>query len=151
MKIEIDDLTRPAVHALLEEHLANMRTLSPADSVHALDLGALRQPDISFWSAWDGTTLLGCGALKELNPMHGEIKSMRTSLAVRGRGVGQALLTYIIAVARARGYTRLSLETGAMAAFKPAHRLYERNGFGYCGPFGAYVEDPHSVFMTLAL
>jgi putative acetyltransferase len=151
MKIERDDLSRPAVHALLEEHLQSMRALSPPGSVHALDLAKLRQPGITFWSAWDGPLLLGCGALKELNPGHGEIKSMRTPDSVRRRGAGRAILAHVIGVARARGYERLSLETGAMEAFKPAHKLYESFGFAPCGPFEGYVEDPNSVFMTLRL
>jgi len=151
MKIELDDLRRPAIHALLEEHLRNMHALGPPESVHALDLDKLRAPGITFWSAWDGGELLGCGALSELSPNHGEIKSMRTPEARRRTGAGRALLLHIIAVARARGYERLSLETGSVAAFAPAHRLYESVGFTRTGPFGTYVEDPNSVFMTLAL
>ncbi|QHJ01292.1 GNAT family N-acetyltransferase [Xylophilus rhododendri] len=151
MKIEIDDLSRPAIHALLQEHLQNMHELSPAESVHALDLEKLRQPGISFWSAWQDDRLMGCGALKELDGRHGEIKSMRTPQALRGRGAGKAILAHIVEVARARGYDRLSLETGTADAFLPAHRLYERSGFVRCGPFGDYAEDPHSVFMTLHL
>jgi len=151
MKIEVDDLTRPAIHALLEEHLQNMYELSPPESVHALDLGKLRKPGITFWSAWDGAVLLGCGALKELDATHGEIKSMRTPAALRGRGAGRALLAHIVQVARTRDYRRLSLETGTVDAFRPAQKLYESFGFTRCGPFGDYVEDPHSLFMTLAL
>ena len=151
MKIELDDLCRPAIHALLEEHLRNMHALGPPESVHALDLDKLRAPGITFWSAWDGGALLGCGALSELSPIHGEIKSMRTPEARRRTGAGRALLLHIIEVARARGYERLSLETGSVAAFAPAHRLYESAGFRRTGPFGTYVEDPNSVFMTLAL
>jgi len=151
MKIDVDDLSHPAIHALLNEHLQNMRALSPPDSVHALDLAKLRQPEISFWSAWDGPSLLGCGALKALSPAHGEVKSMRTPDALRRRGAGRAILAHIIAVARSRGYQRLSLETGSMAAFEPAHRLYQSAGFTDCGPFGDYIEDPHSRFMTLRL
>lgn len=151
MKIELDDLSRPEVHALLNEHLENMYELSPPESVHALDLEKLRRPEITFWSAWDGPVLLGCGALKELDPKHGEIKSMRTPKALRRRGAGRAILAHIIAVARSRGYRRLSLETGANEAFKPAHRLYESFGFTYCGPFGDYVDDSNAVFMTMPL
>jgi putative acetyltransferase len=151
MKIETDDLTRPEIHALLDEHLQSMRAQSPPESVHALDLAKLRQPGITFWSAWDGPVLLGCGALKELDRRHGEIKSMRTPAALRRRGAGRAMLEHIVAEARARGYARLSLETGAMATFLPAQRLYESVGFARCGPFGDYVEDPNSVFMTLHL
>ena len=151
MKIELDDLSRPAIHALLEEHLRNMHALGPPESVHALDLDKLRAPGITFWSAWADGELLGCGALSELSPTHGEIKSMRTPEARRRTGAGRALLLHIIEVARARGYERLSLETGSVAAFEPAHRLYESAGFTRTGPFGAYVEDPNSVFMTLAL
>lgn len=151
MKIEIDDLSRPQIHALLDEHLQSMHSLSPPESVHALDLDRLRRPEITFWTAWEGSLLLGCGALKELDPTHGEIKSMRTPLAIRRRGVGRALLAHIVEVARTRAYERLSLETGSMEAFTPAQRLYESFGFTHCGPFGDYVEDPNSVFMSLCL
>lgn len=151
MRIEPDDLTRPEVHALLREHLSNMRSLSPPESVHALDLEGLRRPDLTFWTAWEGADLVGCGALRELDPGHGEIKSMRTPAARRRRGAGRAILTHIIEVARARGYGRLSLETGAQDGFEPARRLYESFGFSRCGPFGEYVDDPNSVFMTLRL
>ena len=151
MKIERDDLSRPAIHELLEEHLRSMRALSPPESVHALDLERLRAPEITFWSAWEGDLLLGCGALLELEARHGEVKSMRTPEARRRTGAGRGLLMHIIAEARSRGYERLSLETGSMAAFEPAHRLYESAGFTRTGPFGRYAEDPNSVFMTLAL
>jgi putative acetyltransferase len=151
MKIEIDDLSRPAIHALLNEHLQSMYALSPPESVHALDLEKLRKPGITFWSAWEGSILLGCGALKELDQKHAEVKSMRTPNALRRRGAGRAILAHIIEVARSRAYERLSLETGSMEAFEPAQRLYESFGFTYCGPFGEYVGDPNSVFMTRRL
>jgi putative acetyltransferase len=151
MRIERDDLTREAVHALLREHLANMYELSPAESVHALDLDKLRGPDITFWTVWDQDTLLGCGALKQLTPAHGEIKSMRTPKSMRRRGAGRAVLAHIIAEARARGYRRLSLETGSHVEFVPAQELYRSYGFRFCGPFGDYKIDPNSVFMTLEL
>jgi putative acetyltransferase len=151
MKIELDDLTRPQIHALLNEHLQNMYAVSPPESVHALDLDRLRQPEITFWTAWEGPELLGCGALKELDPLHGEIKSMRTPQVLRRRGAGRALLNHIMKVARDRGYRRLSLETGSQDAFQPAQTLYTSAGFGICGPFADYVEDPNSVFMTLQL
>jgi putative acetyltransferase len=151
MKIEIDDLSRPAIQALLDEHLQNMYELSPPESVHALDIEKLRAPEITFWSAWEGPLLLGCGALKELNRKHGEVKSMRTHNAHRRKGTGRAILTHIIEVAKSRAYERLSLETGSMEAFKPAQRLYESFGFIYCGPFGQYILDPNSVFMTMRL
>lgn len=151
MEIRVDDLTHPAVHALLREHLDDMHALSPRESVHALDLDRLRDPSITFWTAWDGAVLLGCGALKALDATHGEIKSMRTPRAARRQGAGRAILECILAEARARGYARVNLETGSLDAFVPAHRLYERAGFTRCGPFGDYRPDPHSVFMTLAL
>lgn len=151
MRIEVDDLSRPQVHALLEEHLANMYELSPPEQVFALDLNKLRAPDITFWTVWDEEVLLGCGALKELTPSHGEIKSMRTPAAARGRGAGRAVLAHIISVAQQRGYTRLSLETGTHAAFEPAHNLYRRQGFVVSGPFGCYQSNEHSVFMELRL
>lgn len=149
MHIETDDLTRPAVHALLEEHLQSVRRLSPPESVHALDLEKLRRPDIAFWTAWEGPLLLGCAALKALDARHGELKSMRTPDAQRRRGTGRALLAHVIGVARARGYERLSLETGAQPAFEPARQLYASVGFQRCGPFGDYTGDPNSAFMTL--
>lgn len=143
MKIEIDDLSRPEIHALLNEHLQSMYELSRPESVHALDLEQLRKPDVTFWSAWEGPLLLGCGALKELDAWHGEVKSMRTAVAVRRQGVARALLAHIVAAARHRSYQRLSLETGSMEAFRPAQKLYESFGFDYCGPFGEYTEDPN--------
>jgi putative acetyltransferase len=151
MHTDIDDLTRPEVHALLNEHLDDMRAISPPESVHALDLSKLRQPDISFWTGWDGDELLGCGALKDLGQGHGEVKSMRTPQKLRRRGAGRLILQHIIREARARGFVRLSLETGSMAEFAPAHALYLSAGFAFCGPFGSYREDPNGVFMTLAL
>jgi len=151
MLIRLDDLAGPEIRALLEEHLRSMHEISPPESVHALDLAALRKPEITFWTAWRDAELLGCGALKELDPTHGEIKSMRTASARRRTGVGRAVLAHIVAEARARSYSRLSLETGSMEAFAPARRLYETFGFTYCPPFGDYADDPNSVFMTRAL
>jgi len=151
MRIELEDPAHPDVLNLLEEHLRSMRELSPPESVHALDVSGLKRPDITFWTVRDGGTLVGCGALKELDATHGEVKSMRTPLALRRRGAGRAVLGHLIQVARSRGYQRLSLETGSMNAFVPAQRLYESFGFAYCGPFADYKADPHSVFMTLEL
>jgi putative acetyltransferase len=151
MHIEADDLTRTAIHELLEEHLQSMHAQSPPGSVHALDLSKLKQPDITFWSAWEGAQLMGCGALKELDRRHGEVKSMRTPATRRRHGAGRAILTHIVDVARQRQYERLSLETGSGLAFEPAHALYMSFGFTLCGPFGSYAEDPHSVFMSLRL
>ncbi|CAG0946183.1 amino-acid N-acetyltransferase [Gammaproteobacteria bacterium] len=151
MRIEVDDLSRPQVHALLNEHLTNMFELSPPDKVFALDLAKLRAPEITFWTVWDDDVLLGCGALKELSATHGEVKSMRTPKALRGRGAGRAVLAHIIGVARQRSYDALSLETGSNPAFAPAQALYRSFGFAYCGPFATYREDPNSVFMSLRL
>jgi putative acetyltransferase len=151
IRIERDDLTREPVHELLREHLANMYEWSPPESVHALDLGKLRSPDITFWTVWDGAQLLGCGALKELDASHGEVKSMRTPRALRGRGAGKAVLAHIVQEARRRGYRRLSLETGTQDGFAPARTLYRSFGFTECGPFADYREDPNSAFMTLEL
>jgi putative acetyltransferase len=128
-----------------------MLELSPRESMHALDVDALREPDVTFWTVWSADGLLGCGALRELSPAHGEIKSMRTSSAHRRKGVARAMLTHIIAEATKRRYHRLSLETGSMPAFEPAQKLYESFGFTYCPPFGDYVDDPNSVFMTRVL
>lgn len=151
MEIRRDDLSGSAIRALLEEHLRSMYEISPPESVHALDLEGLRKPEITFWTAWSGHELLGCGALKELDRRHGEIKSMRTAAAHRMTGVARAMLRHIIDEAYRRGYRRLSLETGSMKAFEPAQRLYESFGFTYCAPFGDYVEDPNSVFMSISL
>jgi putative acetyltransferase len=151
MHIELDQLSRPVVHALLQEHLDNMHELSPPEQVFALDLSKLRSPDITFWTAWEGDTLLGCGALKELSPVHGEIKSMRTPAQLRGRGAGKALLAQIVQTARERNYALLSLETGSHPAFGAAQALYKSAGFEYAGPFADYKANPHSVFMALRL
>ena len=151
MRIELDDLSRPEVHALLREHLDDMHDLSPPEDVHALGLAGLQVPDVTVWTVWENELLLGSGALKELTRTHGEVKSMRTPRAARRRGAGRAILEHIIGEARARGYERLSLETGSHDAFGPAHRLYESFGFVYCGPFADYAESPHSIFMTLEL
>jgi putative acetyltransferase len=145
--IEVDDLSRPAVQDLLHEHLQSLYALSPPESVHALGLEDLRQPGITFWTAWEDSLLLGCGALKELDQTHGEVKSMRTPRTLRRQGAGRAILNHIIQVAKSRGFDRLSLETGSGEAFVPAHRLYQSFGFRSCGPFGDYVEDPNCVFM----
>ncbi|WP_308367777.1 MULTISPECIES: GNAT family N-acetyltransferase [unclassified Microbulbifer] len=151
MKIKVDDLNGPEVAELLSEHLSGMAQHSPPESIHALDLEALRRPEITFWSAWDGPELMGCGALKALDTRHAEIKSMRTASAYLRKGVARQLLQHILDQARSRGYRRLSLETGSMAAFEPARRLYASFGFEYCGPFADYREDPNSVFMTREL
>lgn len=151
MEIKVDDLTAPAVQELLGEHLRDMHLHSPPESVHALDLAALRRPEITFWTVWEGEELLGCGALKELDSAHAEIKSMRTARAHLRQGVAAHLLRYILEEAGRRGYARLSLETGSGEAFEPARRLYARFGFEYCGPFEGYTEDPYSVFMTKEL
>ena len=151
LRIERDDLLRAEVRTLLSEHLTSMYSLSPPESVHALGLEGLKSPDVTFWTVWEDDVLMGCGALKELDATHGELKSMRTPARLRRRGAGRAILTHILGEARARGYVRLSLETGSMEEFKPAHKLYESFGFTYCGPFGPYREDPYSTFMTLEL
>jgi putative acetyltransferase len=139
------------VHALLQTHLDTMAIHSPPESRHALDLSGLRVPAVTFWSVWEGDALIGCGALKELSPTHGEIKSMHIAAAHRGKGVAGRIVEHAIATARARGYMRLSLETGSPDGFAPARALYARFGFIECGPFGDYREDPYSVFMTLEL
>jgi len=151
MHIRIDDLRGPEIANLLERHLAFCRQTSPPESVHALDLDKLRKPEITFWTAWDGASLLGCGALKEIDSSHGEIKSMHTAAEHRGKGVAGYLLRQIVDEARARSYRRLSLETGSMDEFVPARALYSRFGFAVTGPFADYKLDPNSVFMTLDL
>jgi putative acetyltransferase len=146
--IRVDDLRGDAIIALLQLHLRSVALHSPPESIHALDLERLRQPDITFWSAWHASELLGCGALKALDDAHGEIKSMRTVPRHLRKGVAAALLQHIIDEAKRRRYRRLSLETGSAAAFAPARSLYAKHGFVACGPFADYVEDPYSVFMS---
>jgi putative acetyltransferase len=149
--IRVDDLRGAQIIRLLEEHLRNMHEITPAESVHALDLSGLRRPEVTMWSAWEGAELLGCGALKQLDGEHGEVKSMRTLRAQLRRGVATAILLEIVAESRRRGYRRLSLETGSMAAFEPARALYARFGFQPCGPFADYTDDPNSYYMTLEM
>lgn len=150
-RIKLDDLSGPEIAELLQEHLDDMHVHSPPESVHALDLDALKKPEITFWTVWLDDRLVGCGALKELDKTHGEIKSMRTPNDFRGKGVGKLMLRHIIDEARRRNYKRLSLETGSMEAFEPARRLYESYGFSECGPFADYVLDPNSLFMAIEL
>jgi putative acetyltransferase len=146
-----DDLSGPEIVVLLNEHLAGMARHSPPENVHALDLPALRAPDITFWTAWSNGALLGCGALKELNASHGEIKSMHTASKFVRQGVASAILLHLIGESARRAYSRLSLETGSGSAFEAAHSLYRKFGFVYCGPFADYREDAFSRFMTLEL
>ncbi|MEO8143786.1 MAG: GNAT family N-acetyltransferase [Betaproteobacteria bacterium] len=151
LEIRVDDLRGPEIAQLLQEHLRGMAQHSPADSMHALDIEGLRRPEVTFWSAWHGPELVGCGALKELDAGHAEIKSMRTATTHLRKGVAAAIMRHMLQVARQRSYRRLSLETGAPHAFAPARRLYASFGFLECSPFADYVEDPYSVFMTLEL
>ncbi len=151
MKVIKDSLSGTQIANLLSEHLANMAEISPRESVHALDLEKLRAPEITFWTAWNGEELLGCGALREIDATHGEIKSMRTVALHRRKGVAAAVLEQIFSEAKLRNYQRLSLETGSMPPFKPAQELYVRFGFVQCGPFAEYAEDPYSIFMTRKL
>jgi putative acetyltransferase len=150
-EIRRDDLSGPEVQALIREHMAGMLSNSPLESVHALPLESLRKPEITFWSVWHDHELYGCGALKEIDITHGEIKSMRTKPQFLRMGVGQAVLNHIVQVAKARGYCRLSLETGSGEAFTPALAMYQGSGFEFCDPFADYRPDPFSVFMTKSL
>ncbi len=155
MRITPDDLSGPAIRALLEEHFAGMLSHSPPGSCHFLDFEGLNAPEVTFWSIWakgeNGEELAGCGALKQIDSSHGEIKSMRTHADHMRKGVAAHMLTHILAEARGRGMTRLSLETGSAEAFIPAISLYRRFGFVDCPPFGDYGFDPHSHFMTREL
>ena len=151
LHIRLDDLSDPRIAAFMEEHLQDMRATSPPESVHALDLNALRQPGIRFWTAWLGDALVATTAIKRLDDGHAELKSMRTAASVRGQGVGRAVLEHILGQAVDLGYQRISLETGSQPFFEPAHQLYLRYGFADCAPFGSYGPDPHSRFMTREL
>ncbi len=148
LRIRLDDLSGEPTRRLIARHLAGMHASSPPGAVFALDADALREPGVTFWSAWIGDEIAGCGALKRLDAERGEIKSMRVADEFLGRGVGRALLDHLIREARSRGITSLWLETGTGAAFTPAHRLYETAGFTRCGPFGDYADNGFSVFMT---
>ena len=149
--MRVDDLSGQAIRALIARHLSGMHENSPPESVHALDVDKLRDPSVTFWSAWAGEEIAGCGALKRLDAARGEIKSMRVADGFLGKGVGRAVLEHIIAEAQKMGLTSLWLETGSTDAFRPAIGLYNSAGFKRCGPFGDYVDDPFSVFMTRRL
>jgi putative acetyltransferase len=149
LSIKADDPRRADVVELLETHLNLMRSASPPEDVHALDVDGLTRPDISFYSVRDGNLLLGVGALRELEPTHGELKSMHTAYVARGRGIGRMMAIHLLDVSRERGYARVSLETGTMDEFAPARALYRSLGFEVCPPFGSYFESPNSVCMTL--
>jgi putative acetyltransferase len=151
MQIELGDLSSAEVRTLLNDHLASVALHSPPESIHALGIEALHKPEITFWTVRERGKLLGCGALRELDRERGEIKSMKTVSAHLRKGVAKTLLAHLLDEARRRGYRGLFLETGSAAAFEPARNLYASFGFSYCGPFGDYVEDPYSVFMTKAL
>lgn len=155
LRIAEEDLTGAAIVSLLEYHLAEMHRWSPPESVHAMPVARLRQPDVTFYAAWAGTEngerLAGCGALKHLSADHGELKSMRAHPDYRGRGVGKAILAHLLGEARARGYIRVSLETGRPAPFTPARGLYTAHGFSECPPFGDYASDDFSICMTKVL
>lgn len=146
--IRADDLSDPRVVALLTLHFNTCHAVTPKGSAHALDLSGLRAPGISFWTMWDGDSLLATGALKRLDEAHGEVKSMHTSQQARRKGAGSAMLQHIMDEARAMGLSRLSLETGSFDFFRPAVALYKRHGFTECPPFGSYRVDPNSVFLS---
>lgn len=148
MKICTGELRNEQVMALLQAHHDDMLKHSPAESVHALDVRGLESPDVTFFSFWIDDKLAGVGALKALNNVHGEIKSMRTSPNFLRQGIARQLLEYIVEQANKRGYQQLSLETGTADAFKPAQRLYQAAGFAKCEPFSDYEEDSYSLFMT---
>ncbi|MGI5350750.1 GNAT family N-acetyltransferase [Streptomyces sp. CA-250714] len=151
MTIGVDDLSGAEIAEFLEEHVQQMRSLTPLESKHALDLDGLRKPDVTFWSASEDGTLVACGAIKMLDPSHAELKSMRTRPTRQRSGVASMLLRHIIAEAEDMGFTRLSLETGSAEFFLPARKLYEKFGFRYCEPFADYRPDPNSAFMTRTL
>lgn len=151
MRIEIDDVTRPQVLELLEEHLRHMYEITPPNQVFAFDASKLRAPEVVLWTAWQDEVLLGCAALQELSPTRGEVKSMRTPAKLRGQGAARALLDHILRISRERGYRELFLETGRHPDFAPARALYHSVGFRECGPFGDYQDNGFSVFMLLPL
>jgi len=151
MEIAVDDLSGPEIARFLDEHVQQMRAVTPLESKHALDLDELRRPEITLWSVTDGGALVGCAAIKKLDDEHAEIKSMRTAPARQRGGIASLLLEHLIAEARQRGFTRLSLETGSAEFFRPARKLYEKFGFEYCQPFAAYRPGTDNVFLTRML
>ena len=151
VKIVADDLSGPEIARFLDEHVQQMRSITPPESKHALDLDGLRRPDITFWSVLDGDTVVGCGALRRLDAGQAELKAMRTQAARKRSGIASLLLAHIVTEAQRAGFTRLSLETGAAEFFPPARKLYEKFGFDYCEPFADYKPDPSSAFMTRTL
>jgi putative acetyltransferase len=152
VQIVVDDLTGPQIAQFVDEHVQEMRSITPSpESKHALDLDDLRKPEITFWSVIDGANPVGRGAIKRLDASHAEVKSMRTAPARRGGGIASMLLEHIITEAKRMGFTWLSLETGSYEFSLPARKLYERFGFDYCEPFADYQDDPNSVFMTRQL
>lgn len=151
MEIKVDNLSGSEIAKFLEEHIKEMKSVSPPESKHALDLDGLKKPEITFWTVWNEERLIGCGAIKELDAEHAEIKSMRTTASCRGKGIASMLLQHILDESRVRGYRRISLETGSMPFFEPARNLYAKYGFENCAPFSTYKEDPNSIFMTKTL
>lgn len=151
MRIAVDDLSSPDIVAFLHGHISQMQSVSPPESTHALELSALRRPGVTFWAAREDDAVVGCGAIKEIDLEHAEIKSMRTAPAHQNRGIASRLLQHIIAESKLMGYSKLSLETGSSDFFDAARRLYLKHGFSYCEPFADYRKDPSSVFMTLDL
>ncbi|MFD7165425.1 GNAT family N-acetyltransferase [Streptomyces violascens] len=151
MKIVVDDLSGPEIARFLDQHIQQMQSITPPESKHALDLDALRKPEITFWSVKDGDTLVGCGAIKRLDTGHAELKSMRTAPIRKRSGVASLLMEHIITEATRMGFSRLSLETGTAEFFLPARKLYEKFGFTRCEPFADYEPDPNSTFMTKKL
>ncbi|WP_190016341.1 GNAT family N-acetyltransferase [Streptomyces lucensis] len=151
MRIAQDDLSGPQIARFLAEHVQQMRSLTPLESKHALDLEGLRRPEVTFWSAREGDAVVGCGAIIRLDARHAELKSMRTAPTRTRSGIASRLLRHILTEAERLGFTRLSLETGTADFFLPARKLYEKFGFGYCAPFAGYQPDPNSAFMTKAL
>jgi putative acetyltransferase len=151
IEIKIDDLSSPIIIKFLQDHLQHMIDVTPPGCVHALDVDSLKEPEITFWSVWAGQILVGCGALKELDSTHAELKSMRTAPSHLGKGVASHLLKFILSEAKSRQYHRVSIESGSYEAFKPARNLYLKFGFKFCGTFSSYTENPNSVFMTKIL
>ncbi|QHJ71321.1 GNAT family N-acetyltransferase [Planococcus halotolerans] len=151
MEIKVDNLTNSAVKQLLGEHINSMSQQSPPESKYALDLEGLKKPDITFWSAWENHELLGFGALHEIDPQHGELKSLKTSPVHLKKGVAAKMVDHIIKEATSRGYNRISLETGPTEIFGPAINLYKKFGFEYCEPFASYKRSDFNIFMTLKL
>ena len=151
MKSVEGNFENPEVNKLLVKHFKELRSVSPADSCHVLDIAGLKNPNIKFWSFWEENQLIGCGALKFLDKEHGELKSIRVNDTFRKKSYGIKVIQHLIFEAKKLNIIKLSLETGAGNFFAPARKLFEKSGFKSCEPFAEYKKNPDSCYMSLLI